>query len=377
MSNTSIDTGADAARVEDTADTILRLRKKLENYRRKRAKQAGWTPQSIHTGLAPLDAVLPHGGLPGGAITEIISDDPGAGAMSLAVRIAAQSILEWHGQAYPPGWPTSSEVGDSIPPGAMVAGAPGSDSHDPNAIHRRIVLVDTTQDFYPPAAWQHGIMFDRLIVIRTNRWQDAFWAVDQSLRCRAVAAVIAPLPQLDECRSRRLQLAAKSSGCLGLILRPTHGRAKSFAAVQMLIESAPDGNPIANEGAMPKQTGAMAAPRSRYTSGSGRDHVLTVDQHPSFSEPRAQTRGSGWPASSEVGDSIQTSRLTCPSASNIPPYPGGIEGGYRIDPYLCRITLLTIREGMPVEPLWVDLHHETGDVPLHPVPVDRSAAKTG
>ena len=349
MSSTSIDTGAHAARVGDTVDIIPRLRKKLEDYRRRRTRQAGWTPRFIPTGLIPLDVVLPHGGLPCGAVTEILSDDPGAGAMSLAVRIAAQSILGWHGQAYPPkagelgrgisgvsdhcqgpifadrslivpppvaggertrdvgralpavgypapsepraqarGWPTSSEVGDSIRPGAMVADAPGSDSHDPAAIHRCIVLVDTTKDFYPPAAWQHGITFDRLIVIRTNHWPDAFWAVDQSLRCRAVAAVIASLPQLDERRSRRLQLAAKSSGCMGLILRPARGRAKSFAAVQMLIESVPDDNTVFNEGAM--------ANLERGGNPPG-----------------------GWPTSSEVGNTIRAGRSTRPSASNHPP----------------------------------------------------------
>ena len=366
MSNPSIDTDAPVARPGDTVEIIRRLRQKLEGDRRRRARQAGWIPRFIPTRLTALDTVLPHGGLPCGAVTEILSDDPGAGAMSLAVRIAAQSILGWPGQAYPP---KVEELGRRIfgvecpipsggegqikPPGAMAKLAAGGRRHvgssprltcrrppdkseglghapQPPLIRRSLdpsiplqgcpipsgsggrtfddprclVLVDTTKDFYPPAAWQHGIAFDRLIVIRTNHWQEAFWAVDQSLRCRAVATVIATLPPLDERRSRRLQLAAKSSGCLGLILRPARGRTKSFAAVRILIESVPDDNRPLNEGNLAKQRRGMTK-----SATGGRRHVLAIDQCPSFSEPRAQASGSGrsvssgWPTSSEVGNS--------------------------------------------------------------------------
>ena len=63
----------------------------------------------------------------------------------------------------------------------------------------------------------------------------------------------------------------------------------------------------------------------------------------------------------------------------LPMPPGGSVRAYRNDRdvYYCRIELLTVREGTPVEPILVDLHHETGDVSLHAVPVDRPVAGTG
>ena len=158
--------------------------------------------------------------------------------MSLAMRIAAQGL------GGPPFQRWGTRFGSTnlspIPmgirqdvghPSKPRAGAWGSDKY--------CILLDTLGDFYPPAAWQYGIALDRLIVLRTRSAQDAFWAMDQSLRCFAVAAVIAPFTQLNERHSRRLQLAAQSSGCIGLILKPARQRVKSFAAVQMLLEGLP------------------------------------------------------------------------------------------------------------------------------------------
>ncbi len=271
----------------DTAETVRRLRGKLERYRKRRARQAGWTRRFIPTGLVALDDALPHGGLPCGAVTEILSDGSGVGAMTLAMRIATRIET-----GTDEGVPECCEAFDD---------------------HRYVVLIDTFQDFYPPAAAQRGVALDRLIVIRPSGHKEAFWALDQSLRCRAVAVVIAPLVQLDEVRSRRLQLAAESSGALGLVLGAAHWRTKSFAAVQMLVE------------------------------GAGRRELVdsTSGMLPSTGRPAA-------------------------------PAPFGA-----VEPYLCRITLRTVREGMPAGPFMVDLHHEAGVGSVPSVPVDRPAAKTG
>ncbi len=250
-------------RADDMTETVRKLRAKLEAYHRRRAKRAGWVRRFIPTGLAGLDTALPHGGLPCGAVTEIIAADIGVGAMALAMRIARQTMKP-------------AEDRDGF--------------QDLEENRRSIVLIDTLDDFYPPGAWQRGVALDRLVVIRAGNSKDALWAADQSLRCPAVAAVIAPLGGLDTRLSRRLQLAAESSGSLGLVLTAASKRGKSFAAVRMFIE-----------GVMPQD-----------------------------------------------------------------------------DPYLCSITLLTVREGSPTEPLMVDLHHaKTGARPVHPLPFDRPAAKTG
>jgi hypothetical protein len=295
----------------DPAEIVHRLRGELERFHRCRAQRAGWSRRFVPTGLGPVDAALPYGGLPCGAITEILFDAPGVGAMSLALRIVSRCLGGGNELAFPVGGAVDhpSKELSIVDCRLSIEGprpnrkskienrqwVPSLATHDGGAADdpRNIVLVDAVGDFYPPAARQHGIEFDRLIVLRPGNERDAFWAVDQSLRCPAVAVVIAPLTRLDDLLSRRLQLAAESSGCMGLILRSVRRRTKSFAAVQMLLES--------------------------------------VD-HRAAEKPAARP---------------------------------------------CRITLLSVREGMPTEPLLVDLHHETGIGSIHTLPVDRSAAKTG
>jgi hypothetical protein len=330
---------ADHDSAEDSAETIRKLRSKMEDYHRRRARQAGWVRRFIPTTLAALDAALPYGGLPCGAITEILCEDKGLGTMSLALRIAGRCVgsrsikvggtqpteeqpndQQDVGRALPAvthlvgnTHPTEEQpndrrnVGRALPAVTRLVGDAHSTkrlSTDQSRGHQIAVIVDALGDFYPPAACQHGLATDRLVVIRTRRDKDAFWAVDQSLRCPGVAVVIAPLPGLDERLSRRLQLAAESSGCIGLILKPARRRVRSFAAVQMLVEG------------VPRRESAHPVLHDHYGSSAR-------------------------------------------------------------DAHFCRITLLTVREGTPAGPLLVDLRHETGALPVHPLPVDRAVAKTG
>ena len=194
--------------------TFHRLRDQLERYHVERVRRAGWERRFISTGLTPLDERLPHGGLPCGAVTEIMADSPGVGAMSLAMRIAKRCMEE-----------STSTLRASVPP-----------------CLRALVVMDTRGDFYPPAAVQCGVPCDHLIVLRARNEQEAFWAADQALRCSAVGAVIAPLGTLNDRLARRLQLAAESSGCVGLILRAANKPTHRFAAVRMRIEALPIAN---------------------------------------------------------------------------------------------------------------------------------------
>ena len=360
-------------RPDDPIEVVRRLRAKLEDDRRSRARRAGWSRRFIATGLTPLDAALPYGGLPCGVVTEVLFDGPGVGAMSLAMRIAGRCATGCHeqvGRVSPAATQrTSDEAGETrptelrmqteqhgqtsltMPPGQPKTTWPNKFGHATRPSmpsSRHIVLVDTFGDFYPPAVCRYGIALDRLIVVRPKSEKDAFWAIDQSLRCSAVAAVVASLRHLDERLSRRLQLAAESSGCIGLILRPDHRRTKSFAAVRMLVESVPDAK-------WADPSGVGAASRANRDAGES----------------------SGWSAQRTLldlpmgaGDQTTRPRLWRDRATPSMFPDGGVD-----DRYPCRITVLKVREGMPVEPLLVDLHDETGTLCVHPVPVDRSVAK--
>ena len=109
-----------------------------------------------------------------------------------------------------------------------------------------IVIIDPDRQFFPVAAAAMGLPMEQLIVLQSSSQpgagaidHDLLWAIDQSLRCPAVAAVWGPLPKIDDRWSRRFQLSAESSGCLGLFVRPfSVARQPSWAEVQWLVSPA-------------------------------------------------------------------------------------------------------------------------------------------
>jgi hypothetical protein len=153
----------------------------------------------VRSGLKALDQTLPRGGLPVGAVTEILCGAAGVGATTLALSVARRA-------------------------------ANGS---------RTVVVIDAHDDFYPPAAARLGIPIERFLVIRSRRTADTVWAMDQSLRCPAVGAVIAELDGLKPGESRRLQLAAETGGTVGLVIRPRLVCERTFAAVRIALEPVP------------------------------------------------------------------------------------------------------------------------------------------
>jgi hypothetical protein len=161
--------------------------------------------------LPELEGLLPQGGLVAGSLVDLHADE-GAGAFALALRIAARQQGPRHA---------------GLPPGG-----------------RYVVLVDATGDFYPQAAAQAGIVLERLIVLRRATRADSKWllaCLDETLRSRAVAAVIARVKKLDGASSHRLRVAAETGGGLGLFVRPLDERtAVSAAAVRLHVEPSAD-----------------------------------------------------------------------------------------------------------------------------------------
>ena len=76
---------------------------------------------------------------------------------------------------------------------------------------------------YGPGLDCFGLLMERLIVLRVPRPVDALWACEEALKSRGVAVVIAELPEAGEAAdftaTRRLTLAARAGGGLGLLLR--------------------------------------------------------------------------------------------------------------------------------------------------------------
>lgn len=161
----------------------------------------GWRPtqhdERITSGCSRLDALLPDGGLRRGTLVEWLAARPASGAASLALIAAREA----------------SRAGGAV------------------------VVVDRRRSFYPPAAIHWGLELKNLLLVLPRSVADERWAIDQVLRSQGVAALLAWPQRLDDREFRRLQLAAETSGTLGLLVRPAQARAEpSWAALRLLVE---------------------------------------------------------------------------------------------------------------------------------------------
>ena len=127
-----------------------------------------------------VDHWMPHKGLPAGCIHEV------KGA-SLASALAFSAILSMR-----------------------IAGAQGN-----------IVYISPDRSLHPLGLLPYGMRLDRLLFVSVRRSQDLAWAVMEALRCPQVSAVMTVLNGVDLTDSRRLQLAAESSGATGFLLGHT------------------------------------------------------------------------------------------------------------------------------------------------------------
>jgi hypothetical protein len=100
-----------------------------------------------------------------------------------------------------------------------------------------IVVVDRAGLFYPPAVVRLGIEPQTLLVVRPASDEDHAWTLDQVLRTRGVAATWCMVEDQDDHTLRRWQLAAETSGVIGLLVRPERVRHDpSWAELRLLVE---------------------------------------------------------------------------------------------------------------------------------------------
>jgi hypothetical protein len=174
---------------------------------------AGVAIPSIPTGFPALDALLPGGGWPRGALTEILCEGEGIGELSLLApalaRLSRQDL--WLAFVAPPYLP------------------------------------------YAPALAAVGIDLARVLMIRPARSGDILWAMEQALRSGSCSAVLAWPPFLTERAARRLQLAAEAGRGWGVYFSPaTPATAPSPAALRLLLSPARRSDPA--KGTLPENT---------------------------------------------------------------------------------------------------------------------------
>ena len=84
---------------------------------------------------------------------------------------------------------------------------------------------------FPPGLAIYGMAPDRLVFVELSREKDVRWAMEEALKCAALAAVVGEISELSFTDSRRLQLAVEQSRVTGFLLRHTPRNLGTVAAV--------------------------------------------------------------------------------------------------------------------------------------------------
>lgn len=84
---------------------------------------------------------------------------------------------------------------------------------------------------FPPALKTFGIEPDRVVFIDLSREKDVVWAMEEALKCNALAAVVGELNNISFTESRRLQLAVEQSRVTGFLHRNNPKMVNTLACV--------------------------------------------------------------------------------------------------------------------------------------------------
>ena len=153
---------------------------------------------STPSGFPELDAVLPGGGWPAAALTEIYAERPGSGEMQLLMPAAARLTC---------------------------AG-------------RWIMLIAPPHIPYAPALAAHGIRLSRLILVRASSTEERLWACEQALRSQGCGAILAWIERAPQLALKRLQLAIEGRGTAAVLFRSSGAIPASPAALRLHVSRA-------------------------------------------------------------------------------------------------------------------------------------------
>ena len=164
----------------------------------------------VPLGLPALDGHLPGGGLPLGALHQVEA-----------------ARAEWDD-------------------GAMTGFCLGLIARLSQAVAGPVLWVARRPDLYGPGLLALGFDPGRLILVRAQGDQEVCWALEEGLRCPALAAVVGEVAEPERSAGRRLQLAAEASGITAFLLRrrlQPRRRAEppSAAMTRWRVSAAPSG----------------------------------------------------------------------------------------------------------------------------------------
>ena len=177
----------------------------LEEILQRHPVWLGRAPQlaapALPTGFPALDAELPGGGWPSGALTELLGSQHGIGELQLV--LPALAALTWAG--------------------------------------KRVVWLAPPHLPYAPALAAAGINLSHLVVVRAPGRRDALWAAEQALRAGCCHALLGWFRRAGYDDLRRLAVAAEGSAAWIALFRPREAAAESSpACLRLALE--PDGD---------------------------------------------------------------------------------------------------------------------------------------
>jgi hypothetical protein len=171
----------------------------LENPAIWRGGDCAPEPAAIFSGFAALDAVLPGGGWPQSALTEIVLAREGIGELRLVLPALARLQRE----------------------------------------ARDIVWIAPPYLPYAPALAAAGVDLARLAIVRCGNPAEQLWAFEQALRAPECGAAFAWLGVRDDRSLRRLAVAAREGRTWGVLWRRPGQSAAATAAVPLRLALAP------------------------------------------------------------------------------------------------------------------------------------------
>lgn len=178
---------------------VLALAALLEGRRVWRGHAAPVPAGEQPTGWPALDAVLPGGGWPAAALSEILLPADGVGELQLVLPTLAR-----HTQA-----------------------------------GRAVVVIAPPYVPCVPGWETRGVVMSRVDVVSAEP-RDALWAAEQCLRSGSCATVLAWPAHADDRALRRLQVAADTGKALALVFRDRrHADQASPAALRLELETQP------------------------------------------------------------------------------------------------------------------------------------------
>lgn len=170
----------------------------------------GRMAQVLPFAVTAIDAALPAGGLPLGALHEVGGDgaesEDGAAAVAFLAGILAR-----------------------LSPS------------------RPILWCLGRMDLYVLGLALYGVAPQRLILARATNDREILWAMEEGLNSPVLAAVIGEVGTLPALASRRLQLAAETSGVTAFVLHRQGMAAAASSAVTRWRIAALPGVPVADE----------------------------------------------------------------------------------------------------------------------------------